>query len=176
MDGTELTDKRSVAEIKWTDWHTHRIDWVAGKSSWYIDGVHQLDKTYGVPTVPSYVVFNMWSDGGVWSGNMSVNCQALLEIEWVEMVFNVSGPVDSSDYDSNSRKPKVRRQNTGCITPCSVDENGESRILTGGYTTTSAGTRNSTMWTGTSDREFVIATAMGAAVAVVLYMIDMSTM
>lgn len=35
----------------------------------------------------------MWSDGGVWSGNMTVGQTAYLDVSYVEMVFNTSGPV-----------------------------------------------------------------------------------
>src|SRR5437588_10347805 len=45
-----------VKSVRWDEWHTHRIDWVKGKSSWFVDGVHLLDTRYSVPTVPSYFV------------------------------------------------------------------------------------------------------------------------
>lgn len=33
----------------------------------------------------------MWSDGGVWSGNMSVGSSAELQVEWIQILFNTSG-------------------------------------------------------------------------------------
>lgn len=48
--------KRTTTDIRWDQWHTHRIDWVEGRSSWFVDGDHYLDKKYGVPTIPSYLV------------------------------------------------------------------------------------------------------------------------
>lgn len=58
LDGSEDPDvlRRSLPDVRWDQWHTHRLDWVQGRNSWFIDGEHYLDKTYGVPTVPSYLV------------------------------------------------------------------------------------------------------------------------
>lgn len=41
---------------RWDQWHTYRLDWVSGRNSWFVDGLHYLDKKYGVPSVPSYLV------------------------------------------------------------------------------------------------------------------------
>ncbi|KAH0602377.1 uncharacterized protein H6S33_008716 [Morchella sextelata] len=122
IDGTNEPDKKikrarqKYGDVKWDDWHTHRIDWTEGKSSWYVDGEHYLDKEYGVPTVASYFVMNMWSDGGVWSGNMTVGDTAYMEIEWVEMAFNTSGPDDLSARDLHKRADKP-----ACQTMCTID-------------------------------------------------------
>ncbi|KAJ9648016.1 hypothetical protein H2199_001793 [Coniosporium tulheliwenetii] len=56
----------------WREWHTHRIDWLEGRSSWYVDGELMARSEYSVPRKPSGLVMNLWSDGGSWSGNMSV--------------------------------------------------------------------------------------------------------
>lgn len=95
----------------WTDWHDHRIDWYNGVSRWYIDGQLVLEKTINVPTKPSGLVLNLWSDGGEWSGNMSVGAQVVAGFEWIEMVFNISGKVTG---------PQKRHQQT-CGIGCSVD-------------------------------------------------------
>lgn len=183
-DGTQLTDRRravgarNAAPVAWTDWHTHRIDWVDSKSSWFVDGRHYLDKAYGVPTVPSYLILNMWSDGGVWSGEMQPLHEARLEIEWVEMVFNVSDESPSRSR-SKTRRRLLRRASQAagddCRVVCTVDDAGATGILNGGIQSprpSAAGPRNSTLWSGTDDRQFIIATAIGATVAAVLYIID----
>lgn len=61
-----------------------------------------------VPEDESKVIVNMWSDGGFWSGNMSVGAEAELQIQWIEMVFNMP------DADASSRRGK------GVV--CSVDQ------------------------------------------------------
>lgn len=113
-----------AAAVKHTDWHTHRLDWTAQKTSWYLDDRHMLDKTYGVPSLSSQVILNMWSDGGTWSGNMSVDHEARLEIEWVEIAYNTSGPVrDEIATDAQGK----------CKHVCRVDETDEKGILQGGF-------------------------------------------
>ncbi|RPA91789.1 hypothetical protein L873DRAFT_268735 [Choiromyces venosus 120613-1] len=120
IDGTEAGKHRKrdtpIALIKYDDWHIHRIDWVHGKSSWFVDGEHYIDKKYGVPSVPSYFVMNLWSDGGVWSGNMTKGQSAYMEIEFVEMAFNVSG-----DDRSNSGKKVKRAAKRKCHRICVID-------------------------------------------------------
>ncbi|KAA8914609.1 concanavalin A-like lectin/glucanase domain-containing protein [Sphaerosporella brunnea] len=124
-DGTQLTSKRSP-EFSWSDWHTHRIDWTAGKSSWFVDGNHVLDKTYGVPTATAYLVLNMWSDGGVWSGVMDVGKEARLEIEWIEMAFNTS---DEEGMGKREREPG--QGGDGCRKLCVVDDSAPSLSAAG---------------------------------------------
>jgi len=131
VDGTQLND-RSIKRtdggegLKWTDWHTHRLDWVEGKSTWFLDGKMVLEKSYGVPNTSCYLVLNMWSDGGEWSGNMTIGEEAKLEIEWVEMVYNTSGPMISRS-DKSSQCDKV----------CQVDTGSMDNVVEGGYQTPS---------------------------------------
>ena len=84
--------------IPWTEWSTHRLDWLPGMSRWYVNNMEQATKTYGVPHDPSVLVINLWSDGGVWSGNLTMGDAVHLGIEWIEIAYNTSnsahGPVD----------------------------------------------------------------------------------
>ncbi|KAL9006516.1 MAG: hypothetical protein Q9188_000753 [Gyalolechia gomerana] len=80
----------SEANGSWTDWNNYQLDWLPGRSEWFINGVSKLNKTYGVPTEPSNFQIKMWSDGSAWTGNMSVGGLATLDIEWIDMVFNTS--------------------------------------------------------------------------------------
>jgi beta-glucanase (GH16 family) len=45
--------------LLWTDWNVHRLDWTPWVSAWYINGVHLVNKTYGIPQFPSYLTLNM---------------------------------------------------------------------------------------------------------------------
>lgn len=58
LDGSEDPDvlRRRSTDVRWDGWHTYRLDWVRGRNTWFVDGKHYLDKKYGVPTVPSYLV------------------------------------------------------------------------------------------------------------------------
>lgn len=77
----------------WTDWHDYRLDWSATHSRWFLDGELMLEKTYSVPQTPMTLILNLWSDSGSWSGQMAVGDTVELGVQWVDMVFNTSGPV-----------------------------------------------------------------------------------
>lgn len=91
---------------QWTDWNVYRLDWLPGKSAWYLNGEMAASTRVNVPGDASRLIMNMWSDGGFWSGNMSVGDKAGLQVQWIEMVFNTP--------DTKSGRGK------GVV--CSVDE------------------------------------------------------
>ena len=39
------------------------------------------------------IMFNSWSDGGSWSGNMTRNAAAYFQMQWIEILFNSTDPV-----------------------------------------------------------------------------------
>ncbi|KAN0069438.1 Concanavalin A-like lectin/glucanase domain containing protein [Elaphomyces granulatus] len=78
--------------IPWTSWATHRLDWFPDASRWYVNNQLQAMNTYGVPNDPSRLIINLWSDGGVWSGNLTVGESVYMGIESIELAYNVSGP------------------------------------------------------------------------------------
>lgn len=80
----------SNTDGSWADWNEYQLDWLPGRSEWFINGVSKLNKTYGVPTEPSNFQIKMWSDGSAWTGNMSVGGLATLDIEWIDMVYNTT--------------------------------------------------------------------------------------
>lgn len=105
-----------VAQLpSWRDWQDHRIDWLPHRSNWYLNNELRATNTYSVPRKPSGLVLNMWSDGGEWSGNMSVGGSAELQIQWIELVFNTSGPIEGPAGGSK----KLRKRGVG-----QVDETG----------------------------------------------------
>lgn len=74
---------------QWTEWNVYRLDWLPGRSAWYLNGEMAASTKVNVPGDESRVILNMWSDGGFWSGNMSVGDKAELQVQWIEMVFNM---------------------------------------------------------------------------------------
>lgn len=102
--------------IPWTEWSTHRLDWLPGMSRWYVNNMEQATKTYGVPHDPSVLVLNLWSDGGVWSGNLTVGAAVHLGIEWIEIAYN------TSDSDS-VRLPADRGASGGVETTANANAN-----------------------------------------------------
>ncbi|KAL8923564.1 MAG: hypothetical protein Q9208_004511 [Pyrenodesmia sp. 3 TL-2023] len=85
-----IPGRGSEANGSWTDWNEYQLDWLPGRSEWFINGVSKLNKTYGVPTEASNFQIRMWSDGGAWTGNMSVGGMATLDLEWIDIVYNTT--------------------------------------------------------------------------------------
>lgn len=83
---------------------------------WFVDGELAAENGFQAPRDPAGVILNMWSNGGTWTGNMTVYDEAFLQIQWVEMVFNTSVSISGR---LNEEKAKEER----CETVCSVDEN-----------------------------------------------------
>ncbi|CAO2650274.1 Nn.00g015660.m01.CDS01 [Neocucurbitaria sp. VM-36] len=110
---------------RWDDWQTHRIDWLPKNSYWYLNDEQVAANTYSVPRKSSYLVLNMWSDGGEWSGNMDVGNSAEFQIQWIEMTFNTSGPYDGGKSDNkrdlSSSLFGRKRAAKGCETVCKID-------------------------------------------------------
>jgi hypothetical protein len=115
-DGNEVAAASKLANNlpSWENWQTHRIDWLPKNSFWYLNGKQVAANTYSVPRKQSYLVLNMWSDGGSWSGNMTVDDSAEFHIQWIEMTFNTSGPYVGT-------KKNQKRKAKGCETVCKID-------------------------------------------------------
>ncbi|KAI5917350.1 concanavalin A-like lectin/glucanase domain-containing protein [Camillea tinctor] len=81
----------------WTDWQEHRYDWTPGLSEWYVNGEKVASITYQAPFDPTTLVFNVWGDGGVWSGKMASGGAAQMDIQWIDLAYNnTEQPADSS--------------------------------------------------------------------------------
>ncbi|KAI8941414.1 hypothetical protein NX059_002637 [Plenodomus lindquistii] len=109
----------------WENWQTHRIDWMPKNSYWYLNNKQVAANTYSVPRKPSFLVLNMWSDGGEWSGQMDVGGSAEFQIQWIEMTFNTSGPYTggkSSKRDESASLFGRKRAGKGCQTVCKIDD------------------------------------------------------
>lgn len=75
---------------------------------------------FQTPRDPAGLFVNMWSDGGAWTGNMSVYDEAYLQIQWIEIAYNTSGPY-GGPADKRS-EGLVKRKKEGCNVVCGVDE------------------------------------------------------
>jgi hypothetical protein len=111
---------------RWDEWQTHRIDWLPKNSYWYLNDKQVAKNTYSVPRKPSFLVLNMWSNGGEWSGNMSVGEKAEFQIQWIEMTFNTSGPYTGAPTEDkreigDEEEMLEKRKSGGCETVCKID-------------------------------------------------------
>ncbi|KAK5631778.1 hypothetical protein RRF57_007492 [Xylaria bambusicola] len=112
-------------QADWTQWSIHRMDWTPKDTTWYIDGNKVASIAFQVPRDPSQVIFNAWSDGGEWSGNMTVGSEAYMQIQWIEMVYNSTGDEKTTDKrdDGTIRSLwNVKRAEEGCQNICSIDK------------------------------------------------------
>ncbi|POR38748.1 Uncharacterized protein TPAR_01063 [Tolypocladium paradoxum] len=118
-------------DLEWTDWAVHRMDWTPKRSVWYVDGDEVASIEFQVPRDASGININSWSDGGNWSGNMSVGGEAKLQIQWIEMVYNTTdkGVQSQSRSDGDHLGPRrLARRDGGnnCRVVCSIDETNET--------------------------------------------------
>ncbi|KAI0442043.1 concanavalin A-like lectin/glucanase domain-containing protein [Xylaria telfairii] len=112
-------------QADWTQWSVHRMDWTPQNTTWFIDGTQVASIAFQVPRDPSQVIFNCWSDGGEWSGNMTTGSEAYLQIQWIEIVYNSTGDAKTTDKrsdDTVSPLLNVKRDGEGCQSVCSIDE------------------------------------------------------
>lgn len=111
---------------RWDEWQSHRIDWLPKNSYWYLNDKQVAANTYSVPRKPSFLVLNMWSNGGTWSDNMTTGGHAEFQIQWIEMTFNTSGPYKGTVQNKRSVKNEdaelKKRKNVVCKTVCKIDE------------------------------------------------------
>ncbi|KAI9375138.1 concanavalin A-like lectin/glucanase domain-containing protein [Aspergillus egyptiacus] len=74
----------------WSSWVTHRMDWFPNVTRWYADDQLQANLSKSVPDRPSILALNLWTDGGIWTGDMVINESVYMGIEWIEIAYNAS--------------------------------------------------------------------------------------
>ena len=88
----------------WTEWNEYRYDWTPGMSTWYVNDEKVANISFHAPERPSQLILNMWSNGGSWTGNMSVGDAAFLQIQWIEIAFNTSDVTTKRDESGSGNK------------------------------------------------------------------------
>ncbi|KAI0603460.1 concanavalin A-like lectin/glucanase domain-containing protein [Biscogniauxia sp. FL1348] len=124
-DIPEATRNVTVPQsLDWTKWAVHRMDWTPTDTTWFIDGDEVASIAFQTPRDPSKVVFNAWSDGGHWAGNMSVGSEAYFHIQWIELVYNSTEEYPTSDKRSVDGPASYfsKRADDTCHNVCSIDE------------------------------------------------------
>ncbi|KAL4780346.1 concanavalin A-like lectin/glucanase domain-containing protein [Aspergillus varians] len=123
----------------WSTWVTHRMDWFPNETRWYANNELQADISISVPDQPSILAMNLWSDGGIWTGDMEVNESVYMGIEWIEIAFNTStmglSPIEanqrhrnrSSEWGERGPRQKMMQllgDDSGgrCERPCHLDK------------------------------------------------------
>ncbi|KAJ2976917.1 hypothetical protein NQ176_g4665 [Zarea fungicola] len=112
--------------LLWSDWAVHRLDWTPERSVWYVNEFEVASIQFQVPRDGSTINFNAWSDGGSWTGNMTKDTEAFLQIQWIEILYNntdiAKRSADGSTDRSTSEIPsRLVRRASGCKAVCTVD-------------------------------------------------------
>ncbi|RVX74743.1 hypothetical protein B0A52_01020 [Exophiala mesophila] len=81
----------------WTEWVDYRLDWLEGRSFWYMDDELLFQTTNSTPTEPSQLMLNLWSNGQSFSGRMRLNREVYVGVQWIETVFNLGNVPDESN-------------------------------------------------------------------------------
>jgi beta-glucanase (GH16 family) len=118
--------------VQWDDWVVHRLDWTSKRSVWYVQGQEVASIEFQTPKDPAQIILNAWSDGGSWSGNMSLGDAAYMQIQWIDMVYNTTQDnEDKRSLDSEILERGVRKESSlfhreddddGCKVVCSIDD------------------------------------------------------
>ncbi|KAI6244591.1 hypothetical protein HI914_07459 [Erysiphe necator] len=122
----------------YSQWNIWRMDWMPGQTSWYVNDVSVANISFQTPKDPAGLIMNMWSDGGLWTGNMSVGQSAYMNVQWIEIAYNTSGHQHNNKRDINFQSSSSRldkREPQLCEAVCSLDENvttvGTPKLLYG---------------------------------------------
>ncbi|KAI1117953.1 concanavalin A-like lectin/glucanase [Nemania sp. NC0429] len=133
-DGNIPEATRNVSlptKLGWSDWQYHRMDWTPGSTSWLVDGELVSSIQFQAPKDASQVIFNTWSDGGTWTGNMTVNSTAEMQIQWIEFVYNTTDsnagtPVPPVQPPPWGWPPGIPPRPQMCDNICSIDQTSKT--------------------------------------------------
>lgn len=106
-------------------WHVHRLDWVEGRSVFFLDDEMTNTTTLQVPIAqpPSRFYINMWGANSTWSGAMEVGNNATLDVLWIEMLFNTTDSVMTPSTQNvcavENGNLTIAKQSNGVVTSCS---------------------------------------------------------
>lgn len=127
-DGGEIPRAtRNATTPDWSDWVVHRLDWTPEVVKWYVNGDEVASIEFQTPKDATDLHFSAWSDGGTWSGNMSMNQEASQQIQWIEVLYNTTTEnlVEENFWET-------KRDEDTCNAVCSIDETtnaGEAAVL-----------------------------------------------
>lgn len=113
----------------WEEWSVHRVDWHPKATTWYVDGQKVSQIAFQTPRDPAQVIFNMWSEGTAWTGNMTRGEAAYMQIQWIELLYNSTGDATTNsnsnvrhELEHSTKLAKRKKDKDQCKSVCSVDE------------------------------------------------------
>ena len=81
------TTSKALSFDATSGFHEYRLDWLPGRTIFYVDGVQQGQLESNVPSTPGAWVWNNWSNGGAW-GHGPPPADNVLKISKIEMYYN----------------------------------------------------------------------------------------
>ncbi|KAK8057570.1 xylanase 3 [Apiospora saccharicola] len=115
--------RNATVPRSWEEWSVHRVDWNPKTTTWYVDGNNVSHIGFQTPRDPAQVIFNMWSEGTDWTGNMTRGDAAYMQIQWIELLYNSTGDATTNgNVRRETETNLVKREGDACKMVCSVDE------------------------------------------------------
>ncbi|CAD6580859.1 MAG: hypothetical protein ASARMPRED_000346 [Alectoria sarmentosa] len=94
-DANPSTIQNNLPSEASTGFLEYRIDWVPGRTDFYVDGTLQTSLTENVPSTAGTWLWNNWSNGGPkWTGAPPLQ-DSVMEISKIEMYYNRTGSAGS---------------------------------------------------------------------------------
>jgi hypothetical protein len=97
--------------------HDYRFDWLKNETKFYLDSVSAGGFTEDVPLVNGTISFNMWGNGGSFSGPATPTTDNIMSIASISLYFNTSSSSKSAKWTKACKK-------AGKSAVCTVDSAG----------------------------------------------------
>lgn len=85
--GSDALTSSSVVQDTSAAYHEYRIDWVPGRTDYYVDGKLKQSYTKFVPRTAGFWMWNSWTNAGPWTLGPPAT-DAVLHIKSIDVYFN----------------------------------------------------------------------------------------
>ncbi|KAL6720509.1 hypothetical protein ACLMJK_002433 [Lecanora helva] len=90
-NGPSTTITGALPSDATTNYHEYRLDWIPGKTLFYLDGVLQKTLTANVPSVAGEWIWNNWSNGDSGWTSGPPTADNVMKIQRIDMYYNRTG-------------------------------------------------------------------------------------
>ncbi|OIW35706.1 concanavalin A-like lectin/glucanase [Coniochaeta ligniaria NRRL 30616] len=91
-----------------TGMHDYRFDWLKTETKFYLDSVPAGGFTKDTPVVDGTISFNMWGNGGSFSGPQTPTTDNVMSISKIALYFNTSDSTESAKWEKACKAVKKR--------------------------------------------------------------------
>jgi hypothetical protein len=115
--------------------HDYRFDWLRNGTKFYLDSVPAGGFTKDVPVVDGTINFNMWGNGGSFSGPQTPTTDNVMSISKIAMYFNSSSKSTSAQWEkackAANKKSVCEVDAVGLAVNKTTTDNGKSSASKG---------------------------------------------